>query len=95
MPDRTCIGCRSTRPQAQLVRCALGPRGATVSRTAPGRGAWLCSHACYLTAEKRKAFDRAWKASVPTATVRALDDQVRIAFGGNTVRMEEFSTTKG
>ncbi len=95
MPDRTCIGCRSSRPQTQLVRFALGPRGATISRTAPGRGAWLCSHACYVTAEKRKAFDRAWKVSVPAQTVRALDDQVRIAFGGDTVRMEEFTTTKG
>ena len=42
-PERTCIGCRSTRPQAALLRVVVGPTGAVIaSRTAPGRGAWLC-----------------------------------------------------
>ena len=73
----------------------MGSRGAMVSRTAAGRGAWLCSHACFLTAERRKAFDRAWKAAVPAAAVRDLDEQVRIAFGTADVRMEESTTRKG
>lgn len=95
MPERTCIGCRSTRPQTQLVRCALGARGASVSRTAAGRGAWLCSHECFRTAERRKAFERAWKVAVPVEMVRALDEQVRIAFDHLTARMEESLATKG
>ena len=95
MPERTCIGCRATRPQAQLVRCAFGSRHATVSRTAAGRGAWLCSHECFLTAQRRKAFERAWKVAVPVEVVHELDEQVRIAFDQLTVRMEESLATKG
>jgi predicted RNA-binding protein YlxR (DUF448 family) len=42
-PERTCIGCRSKRPQAALLRVVVVPTGAVIaSRTAPGRGAWLC-----------------------------------------------------
>lgn len=78
-----------------MVRCALSARGATVSRTAAGRGAWLCSHDCFLTAERRKAFERAWKASVPAAIVRDLDEQVRIAFDDVIINLEEFSSRKG
>lgn len=95
MPERTCIGCRSKRPQAQLVRCALGPRGATVSRTAAGRGAWLCSYECFLTAERRRAFDRAWRTPTPADVMRGLDQPVRAAFGGVDIRMEESPTRKG
>ncbi len=95
MPDRTCIGCRATRPQAQMVRCALGSRRAVVSRTAAGRGAWLCSHECFLNAGRRKAFERAWKVAVPAEVVRDLDEQVRIAFDQLTARMEESLATKG
>lgn len=95
MPERTCIGCRTKRPQAQLVRCALGPGGATVSRTAPGRGAWLCSYSCLRTAERRRAFDRAWKVTTSADVVCDLDQPVLTAFGGVGARMEEFPTRKG
>ena len=95
MPERTCIGCRATRPQEQLIRCTLGARRATVSRTAAGRGAWLCSHECFRTAERRKAFERAWKVAVPVEVVHELDEQVRIAFDQLAGRMEESLATKG
>ena len=61
-PTRTCVGCRATRPQSELVRVARLPDGALmVGRTLPGRGAWLCagSVACFEAAVKRKAFARA------------------------------------
>jgi len=79
-PQRTCIGCRQTRPQSDLVRCTVSPQGAHVSRTAAGRGAWLCSMNCYQTAVQRKAFDRSWKQSVPVATLLTLGDSLRDAF---------------
>ena len=42
--SRTCVGCRRTAAAVGLVRCVVGPDGvAIVSRTAAGRGAWLCS----------------------------------------------------
>jgi predicted RNA-binding protein YlxR (DUF448 family) len=44
------------------VRCAITAAGvATVDRTAPGRGAWVCSAACFELAMKRKAFERSWR----------------------------------
>jgi predicted RNA-binding protein YlxR (DUF448 family) len=43
-----------------------------VSRTAPGRGAWLCSSECFDTAVRRRAFSRAWRREVPSSAVAAL-----------------------
>jgi predicted RNA-binding protein YlxR (DUF448 family) len=45
-----------------------------VGRTLPGRGAWLCagSPACVDLAEKRKAFDRAFRAPVEPDAIRSL-----------------------
>ena len=84
-PLRTCIGCRQSRPQNELVRCAISsttgsPQGADVSRTAAGRGAWVCSMSCYQMAVQRKAFDRSWKRSVPSETLLALGESLRAEF---------------
>jgi predicted RNA-binding protein YlxR (DUF448 family) len=73
VPERTCIGCRRCRPQAELVRCVLTADGrATVDRRGSGRGAWLCvpPAACFRLAVRRKAFQRAWRRPVgPDALV--------------------------
>ena len=64
-PIRTCIGCRTRRPPAELVRCVLGTDGvARVDRHGAGRGAWLCGPQCLELAVRRRAFDRAWRTSV-------------------------------
>jgi predicted RNA-binding protein YlxR (DUF448 family) len=67
MPLRTCVGCRSKRPQSEMVRCTLAADGTPViSRTAAGRGAWLCTDqaGCLNQAIKRRGLDRAWKRPV-------------------------------
>jgi predicted RNA-binding protein YlxR (DUF448 family) len=59
----------------------LTPVGrAAISRTAPGRGAWLCAPLgeCLDTAIRRRGFERAWRRSVPPG---ALDDVLRIRGG--------------
>ncbi len=86
-PVRTCIGCRDHRPQEQLVRCTLGVDGPTVSRTSPGRGAWLCSIDCFDTALRRRAFARAWKCDVPSSTLEAL----RIPLQGVITNMKDLT----
>jgi predicted RNA-binding protein YlxR (DUF448 family) len=73
-PVRSCVGCRSKRPQTELVRCAVAADGTPViSRTANGRGAWLCAPRhqqdrqatpCLEQAIKRRGFERAWKRPV-------------------------------
>jgi len=84
-PLRTCLGCRRRLTQSKLVRCVAGPDGATISRTADGRGAWLCSIECLAVASRRKAFDRAWKRTVGHDELHAL----QIAFDGVIINMEE------
>ncbi len=79
-PERTCIGCRTRRPQAALVRVALGSDGRIVaSRTAPGRGAWLCDPAvpCLQMARQRRGFDKAFRQSVNVAAIDELDRVLR------------------
>jgi predicted RNA-binding protein YlxR (DUF448 family) len=47
-----------------MLRCALAADGnPLISRTAAGRGAWLCTEqaTCLQQAIKRRGFDRAWK----------------------------------
>lgn len=91
-PLRTCIGCRQQRPQSSLVRCVVSPQGAIVSRTAAGRGAWLCSTACLQPAVRRKAFDRAWKQTVHPDVLQTLEPALRIAFDDVITNMEELPT---
>ena len=47
-----------------------------VSRTAAGRGAWLCTGqvSCFDMAARRKAFDRAYRQPVPATALAVLRD---------------------
>jgi predicted RNA-binding protein YlxR (DUF448 family) len=73
VPIRTCVGCRQRRPQRELLRCVLDADGVVrVDRRAPGRGAWLCGPACIDPARRRRAFERAWRTSVPAGAVDRL-----------------------
>ena len=66
-PERTCIGCRRKAGPLGLVRVARRPDGSlAVGRTDPGRGAWLCAGAaaCFDTAVRRRAFNRALRCEV-------------------------------
>ncbi|CAB4861391.1 unannotated protein [freshwater metagenome] len=74
-PLRTCVGCRTKRPQSALVRYALTADGTpVVSRTAAGRGAWLCADGatCLQQAIKRRGFERAWKRPVAATGFESL-----------------------
>ena len=74
-PERTCIGCRRKAGQAGLARVACRPDGSlAVGRSAPGRGAWLCtgSAACFDAAVRRRAFGRALRCEVPAHELERL-----------------------
>ena len=89
-PVRTCVGCGRRAPQSELVRLARAPdHGILVSRTAPGRGAWLCagSVSCLDRAVKRDALRRALRGPVAPSGVAA----VRDSFVGPPQNMEESS----
>lgn len=63
-PERTCVGCRQTRPKGQFVRLACGPTGQLFldhQGKLPGRGAYICpQRSCAEQASKgtrlREAF---------------------------------------
>jgi predicted RNA-binding protein YlxR (DUF448 family) len=80
---------------SELVRMARAADGSLlVSRTAPGRGAWLCavaatgspSPACVEQAVRRKALAKALRAPVEPAAIGALresvEERARIESGG-------------
>jgi predicted RNA-binding protein YlxR (DUF448 family) len=64
VPERTCVGCRQTRPKGQFVRLACGPTGQLFldhQGKLPGRGAYICpQRSCAEQASKgtrlREAF---------------------------------------
>lgn len=61
-PIRTCVGCRSRREQAALTRYSRDVAGEVrASRTASGRGAWICtdSQNCLERAFSTRGFERA------------------------------------
>lgn len=76
--ERRCIVSQEVLPEARLIRFALAPDGALVPDVAaklPGRGAWVSAdRASLVTAVKKGAFSRAFKAQV-RAEPEALADQ--------------------
>lgn len=77
--ERTCIGCRRKREQAELVRLkVVGGRVVPAAPGAPGRSAYLCPDPrCLEAAERRRAFARAFRAAV------TVDPAVREAVAGD------------
>jgi predicted RNA-binding protein YlxR (DUF448 family) len=69
VPMRTCVACRTKRPQAELVRVVRGPDGqpaVDLLGGAPGRGAYLCdSDGCRSLAERRRILRRALRLPDP------------------------------
>ncbi len=83
-PERTCVGCRRKRAQAELVRFTLeAGRVVPAGAGARGRSAYVCPAVeCLETAEKKRAFGRAFRAPVtidptvrPAVTRRTSDER--------------------
>jgi uncharacterized protein len=74
-PIRTCVGCRTKRAQAELIRVANADGELRVDRTASGRGAWLCrttSAVCAARALKSKGFERTLRTTFAAGVVADL-----------------------
>jgi uncharacterized protein len=77
VPERTCVGCRTKRPKAQLIRVVRGLNGTTIeldhAARRPGRGAYSCAaDRCWQEGLRRHAFDKALRVTIPAATREAL-----------------------
>ncbi len=76
VPQRTCIGCRTTSAKREFVRIVRTPDGRVeVDPTGkkPGRGAYLCrQRSCWEVALKRDLVSRALKVSLQPEDREAL-----------------------
>jgi uncharacterized protein len=79
-PVRTCVGCREEAGKRGLIRLVRDPDGAVrrdATGRAPGRGAYLHPDpACFETARRRRALQRALKAEVPDSLWEELTSPV-------------------
>lgn len=65
-PVRTCVGCRARASRAVLLRAVIRNGELVFDERAvlPGRGAWVHpTQECVLTAQRRRAFARAFRVS--------------------------------
>ncbi len=75
IPQRTCIGCRTTSSKWELIRVVRTPEGVQVdpTRRLPGRGAYVhARRACWQAAFKRRAFAHALRTTLQPADLERL-----------------------
>ena len=84
LPERTCVGCRATRPKPELIRLVLPPEGAVeVDPTGrrSGRGAYICLQTgthCLSQARRRRALHRALRTTAERIDADALAAALRL-----------------
>jgi hypothetical protein len=86
-PRRTCIACRQSRPQGELlrlVRTAAGAVEADQRRRAGGRGAYLCARdKCLAEAVRRNRWAHAFRAPATMSRETAGELRGLIGPGGD------------
>jgi predicted RNA-binding protein YlxR (DUF448 family) len=83
IPERTCVACRSARPEqakqpkrelVRLVRSSDGRVSVDPTGKKPGRGAYLCDNPdCWQTGLRRGALERALKTTLGEEDRAALE----------------------
>ena len=72
IPQRSCLGCRTSRDKDELIRFVLSPQGEIVpdlESKLPGRGAYTCiSVQCLHSALRQRQFSRAYKREVTASS---------------------------
>lgn len=80
IPQRSCLGCRTSRDKGSLIRFVLSPQGEIVpdlEAKLPGRGAYTCiSRQCLLMALKQRQFSRAFKCEVSAVSADEMSDHI-------------------
>ncbi len=79
-PQRTCLGCRSSKEKKELVRIVRTPEGEVlVDRTGKknGRGAYICPNPeCLKLAMRSKALARALDIEIPEEIYEILTAEI-------------------
>ena len=83
IPQRTCIGCRSTSSKREFVRVVRTPEGAVVldaTAKLAGRGAYICARPeCWSEALKKDRLAHALRTTISQAEREALGQQMEAA----------------
>ena len=84
-PQRTCLGCRTSKDKNELIRIVRSPEGAVfcdLTGKANGRGAYICpDSACLAKAVKSRALARALKVEIPEEVISRLTREIGGADG--------------
>jgi predicted RNA-binding protein YlxR (DUF448 family) len=84
-PQRTCLGCRTSKDKNELIRIVRSPEGTVAFDTtgkANGRGAYICpDSACFAKAVRSRALARALKAEIPEDVISRLMQEIGGADG--------------
>ncbi len=87
---RRCVACRESKPQEELLRFTFHDGHLIQDKTgrAEGRGYYLCREkACFETAVKRKAFNRACRYDLNThEVIRVIEEAFNNDQGGMNVK---------
>jgi len=79
-PVRTCIGCRETFEQQDLMRFVRSPQGEILPdlmHKMPGRGAYVCYRAeCLENATEKQQFQRSFKQPVSSLGIKSLRELI-------------------
>ncbi|NQW17266.1 MAG: YlxR family protein [Chloroflexi bacterium] len=90
VPLRTCVACRTKRPQIELVRLVRSPAGEfsiDPAKGASGRGLYLCrNRQCWVDGVQNGRIARATRSPVETRSAAEL-----MAWAGNNLSSSEFS----
>ena len=83
IPMRQCMGCRTMKPKAELVRVVRSPEGEVsvdLKGRKPGRGAYVCRDAeCLKKAIKSRALSKALEGELPEEIYDTLRQQMENA----------------
>ena len=79
-PQRTCLGCRTSKDKNELIRIVRSPEGTVscdLTGKANGRGAYICpDSACLAKAVKSRALNRALKTEIPEEVISRLTREI-------------------
>ncbi|MGH7692285.1 MAG: YlxR family protein [Candidatus Dormibacteria bacterium] len=86
-PLRTCVGCRSKRPQPELLRLHWQRQRVEVDapgRRSGGRGAYLCANmTCWERARKGRTLARALRVAGEGIDIAAVAETVAVMISGS------------
>jgi len=92
VPLRKCVGCQKMYPKRELTRVVHTPENTTqldFTGKRNGRGAYLCKNVdCLRLARKRKALERALKATLPDGLYDELEATLEAFMRAESVRMK-------